>query len=256
MSQVIPSSSRPPRAPDSIGASGLGDGAGNVVESGAPASSRASSEAPPSRKRNRLRKEEIVAIATVLFAERGYEGASMGDLAERVGLRKASLFHHFPSKEVLYATVLNVLLDRLQSAIMAAVRDEGSFFERLDTLNGAITETFGSEPHAARLLVREALDNGPFMRQHIDVAAHGVLGAALEFAKLGQRDGNIRADLDPIHLVVSLIGVHLMPFALAGLVERFSGVSPFERRAIEERKRAITQQLHAVCISKPLPHER
>ena len=57
-------------------------------------------------KRKKLRKEEIVAEATRLFAERGYEGASMGDLAERVGLRKASLFHHFASKDVLYATVL------------------------------------------------------------------------------------------------------------------------------------------------------
>lgn len=256
MSQVIPSSSRPPHAPDSIGTSGIGEGAGTVVVTTAPASSRAPSDAPPSRKRKRLRKEEIVATATVLFAERGYEGASMGDLAERVGLRKASLFHHFPSKEVLYATVLNVLLESLQNAIMAAVRAEGSFFERLDTLNGAITETFGAEPHAARLLVREALDNGPFMRQHIDVAAHGVLGAALEFARLGQQDGNIRADLDPHHLIVSLIGVHLMPFALSGLVERFTGVSPFERSAIEERKRAITQQLHAICISKPLPQDR
>ena len=81
--------------------------------------------APPSsglggRKRKRLRKEEIVAEATRLFAERGYEGASMGDLAERVGLRKASLFHHFPSKDVLYATVLTELMDSVKVAIMTA----------------------------------------------------------------------------------------------------------------------------------------
>ena len=76
----------------------------------APPSSR-SGIVPAGRKRKRLRKEEILVEATRLFAERGYEGASMGDLAERVGLRKASLFHHFPSKDVLYATVLTQLMD-------------------------------------------------------------------------------------------------------------------------------------------------
>ena len=77
------------------------------VEPSAAAARSVERRAGRSRKRKRLRKEEIVAEATRLFAERGYEGASMGDLAERVGLRKASLFHHFPSKDVLYATVLD-----------------------------------------------------------------------------------------------------------------------------------------------------
>jgi AcrR family transcriptional regulator len=61
----------------------------------APASPESQDDSPRQSKRSKLRKEEIVAEATRLFAERGYEGTSMGDLAERVGLRKASLFHHF-----------------------------------------------------------------------------------------------------------------------------------------------------------------
>src|SRR3954452_7464498 len=90
--------------------------------------------APGVRKRKRLRKEEILAEATRLFAERGYEGASMGDLAERVGLRKASLFHHFPSKDVLYATVLTELMEHVKVAIVSAASAQGTFAERLDAL--------------------------------------------------------------------------------------------------------------------------
>lgn len=75
----------------------------------------------PRSKRKKLRKEGIIAEATKLFAERGYEGASVGDLAERVGLRKASLFHHFPSKDVLYATVLGQLLESVREAVQHAL---------------------------------------------------------------------------------------------------------------------------------------
>jgi AcrR family transcriptional regulator len=48
------------------------------------------------------RRSEIVAKATEAFVARGYAGASMGDLARAVGIQKASLYHHFPSKEALF----------------------------------------------------------------------------------------------------------------------------------------------------------
>src|SRR5271156_1558165 len=88
---------------------------------------------------SRTRREEILDEATQLFAERGYEGTSMADLAERVGLRKASLFHHFTSKEVLYAAVLARLVERVGQTIAAGTLAPGSFEERLDSIADAIT---------------------------------------------------------------------------------------------------------------------
>ena len=47
------------------------------------------------------RREELVATATRLFAERGYHGTSMADLAEALGVQKGSLYSHIASKEDL-----------------------------------------------------------------------------------------------------------------------------------------------------------
>lgn len=47
------------------------------------------------------RREELTRIAARLFAERGYQGTSLGDLADALGLQKASLYHHIASKEDL-----------------------------------------------------------------------------------------------------------------------------------------------------------
>ena len=82
----------------------------------------------------------------------------MGDLAERVGLRKASLFHHFESKDVLYVTVLSQLLDVVQQAIVGAAVSEGSFIHRLDAFSDSLIATLGVQLHAARLLIREAIN--------------------------------------------------------------------------------------------------
>jgi AcrR family transcriptional regulator len=204
---------------------------------------------PPGRKRKRLRKEEIVAEATRLFAERGYDGASMGDLAERVGLRKASLFHHFPSKDVLYGIVLEQLLEGVKSVMLAAAASEGSFEERLDALSDALTATFGSQPHAARLLVREAMDWGPMMRDRLGRTINDVLAAALEFAKAGQREGVFNAEIDAAQMIVSIVGIHLMPFAIGDVIERFTGTSPFHASFLEERRNAVREQIRLMVLA-------
>lgn len=204
----------------------------------------------PRSKRKKLRKEEIVAEATRLFAERGYDGASMGDLAERVGLRKASLFHHFPSKDVLYATVLGQLLDTVREAIEHALAAQGSFPDRLDALCDALTTTLGAQPHAARLLVREAMDWGPVMRDRLGRSVQEVLSASLEFVRVGQREGAFDASVDPVNLVTSVIGVHFMPFAIGDIVERFAGASPFSPTFVDERKRAVRDQLRRLLLAR------
>ena len=203
----------------------------------------------PGRKRKRLRKEEIVAEATRLFAERGYEGASMGDLAERVGLRKASLFHHFPSKDVLYATVLTELMASVKVAILTAAMAEGSYAERLDLLTDALTDALSSAPYAARLLVREAMDWGPVMREGLGRTINDVLGAALEFAKSGQREGVFGAEIDLQQVIVSMIGIHFMPFAIGQVVEGFTGTSPFGAAFISDRKTAVRNQVRDLALA-------
>jgi|GEM_PF-2041499 len=51
-------------------------------------------------------KEEIVKKAAKLFAQRGYFGISMQDIAQKLKVSKAALYYHFPSKEKLYQSVL------------------------------------------------------------------------------------------------------------------------------------------------------
>jgi AcrR family transcriptional regulator len=202
------------------------------------------------RKRRKLRKEEILAEATRLFAERGYEGASMGDLAELVGLRKASLFHHFPSKDALYSAVLEQLMDAVKGAILAAATAEGSFDARLEVLTDALTSTLGAQPHAARLLIREAMDTGPVMRDRLGRTINDVLHASHEFAKAGQREGAFNPGIDPAQAIVSIIGVLFMPFIIVDVVERFMGTSPFHASFVDERKAAVREQVRLMVLAR------
>ncbi|MET9970393.1 TetR/AcrR family transcriptional regulator [Streptomyces sp. NPDC006356] len=63
-------------------------------------------DAMNARVRSEDRRAEIVRAALEVIAERGYRGASLGAVAERVGLTQQGLLHHFPTKEALLVAVL------------------------------------------------------------------------------------------------------------------------------------------------------
>ncbi|MDI6626354.1 MAG: TetR/AcrR family transcriptional regulator [Rhodococcus sp. (in: high G+C Gram-positive bacteria)] len=63
----------------------------------------------PRQLRTQQRREDIVANAANIFAREGYSNVGMRDIADAVGIKGASLYHHFPSKEdILFAICLTV----------------------------------------------------------------------------------------------------------------------------------------------------
>jgi len=56
--------------------------------------------------KGRRRREQIVAAAAAVYAEAGYEGASLREIAKRAGISHTGLLHHFPNREALLAAVL------------------------------------------------------------------------------------------------------------------------------------------------------
>ncbi len=66
-------------------------------------------------------RERFLAVATRLFAERGYEGTSIEAILDETGASRGSLYHHFPGKEALFEAVLTRLLeDTGRQTILAA----------------------------------------------------------------------------------------------------------------------------------------
>src|SRR5438067_1415556 len=63
------------------------------------------------------RREELTRIAARLFAERGYQGTSLADLAGELGVRKPSLYHHIASKEDLLWAVAREGADAFHAAL-------------------------------------------------------------------------------------------------------------------------------------------
>ncbi len=69
---------------------------------------------------------DIILAATRIFSERGYHAASMSDIADAVGIRKASLYHHVRKKEDLLFAIHETLVDELIDETLAVSSSSAS----------------------------------------------------------------------------------------------------------------------------------
>lgn len=90
-------------------------------------------EGTPVRRRPRNRRQLILDAAGAMFSERGYHGASMDELAAKVGITATALYRHFPNKYALFSECTNLMADRLVD-VLEEQPGEAALPEQLDAL--------------------------------------------------------------------------------------------------------------------------
>jgi len=114
------------------------------------------------------RKAVILAVAKVLFSDKGYHGVSVDEIARRVGVSPAILYRHFPSKEALYEEVLNQIACKRESYVEAVVQSDGSFSELLRMITRRYVESVSRDPDYLRMELQSALEGSEATRQFFE----------------------------------------------------------------------------------------
>jgi AcrR family transcriptional regulator len=112
------------------------------------------------------RRDGIVAAAAALYAQRGFQGASVSDLAKACGTSKALIYHYFPTKDDILYDVMAAHLDALVDAADDAMQ-AGDARERLRALTLAFMRLYAGAQDSHKVLLNE-LDNLPAERR-VDV---------------------------------------------------------------------------------------
>jgi len=100
-------------------------------------------------------RRRILAAGQEIFADVGFEATTFMAIGNRAGVTRPAVNHYFPSKSVLYRTVLGVVTDRVAEAADTASRAP----TLTDQLLGFIAEVIvNAEPSTARFLLQSALD--------------------------------------------------------------------------------------------------
>jgi AcrR family transcriptional regulator len=139
--------------------------------------------------------ESLLSVTVSVFNERGYDGTSMENLAQALGITKSSIYHHVSSKEDLLSMALDRALDGLFEAAADAQAPGEPAVRRLERLVRRSVEVLADRlPYVTLLLrvrgntdvERRALDR----RREFDQIVAGLV-------KEAEAEGDIRADVDP-----------------------------------------------------------
>jgi len=192
--------------------------------------------------------ERILEEATRLFAEQGFNGTPVQEIADAVGVRKSSLLYHYASKEELRLAVLRKMVEHwnqaLPTLLAAATSGQGQF----DALVEALVGFFTADPFRARLLVREVLDRPEPMRAMMKDHVGPWVRIVADYIRRGQEAGRLHRDVEPEAYVVEMIVLMVTTVAArdcVGSAAKADGLPAAARKSwlIDEAKRIARASL-------------
>ncbi len=111
--------------------------------------------------------ERILNVAEEIFAEKGYAGTTLRDIAARADIRNPSIYNHFDGKESLYLAVLERGI-RPMLKLFAELANTAAEAEELDLrLVDGLMDVLAEHPNLPRLMQHEALSGGEQMHTRL-----------------------------------------------------------------------------------------
>jgi TetR/AcrR family transcriptional regulator len=175
---------------------------------------------------------KILAAAEALFAEHGFAGVGVRQIAAAAGVNGAMIHYYFGNKESLYRAIIENAALTVRSLIADATASATTLEERLTRFVKAYAGYIFGHPHLARILSREMIAGGKhvfdILPKYIPTNYAMLRGAMAE----GIRGGELReidVDLAPI----SLIGMIIVFQLIRPLITHGLGKVKFDERFIE-----------------------
>jgi AcrR family transcriptional regulator len=107
------------------------------------------------------RRDTILKAAQRLFADKGYHGVSIDEIAREVDVSPAILYRHFKSKQILYNTVLQELSAQRESYVQTVINSGTSFEDILTGMTQVYIRSIEENPDLLRIELHGLLDRNP-----------------------------------------------------------------------------------------------
>src|SRR5204863_1110062 len=148
-------------------------------------------------------RERVVRAALETFAEHGFEGCSMRDVARKARIRVSSLYHYFASKEALFQEILGTMAEEMRELVLSVMSKGLDLRELTRESTGKFFDFFLANPAYVRLGLQSRVNRGaPFDRLILERWL-GLMDCLMEPA---EAQGTLK-EVDAVRLMVTVDGL-------------------------------------------------
>jgi AcrR family transcriptional regulator len=159
------------------------------------------------------RRAEILRVATAVFYSKGYEAASLQDIADAMGIKKASLYYYFSSKEALLHAVLAEIIGKGIDNARRILALGGDPLTRLWRMVAGHIDHLCENLVETAVFLHERKRIPPALRREILAQDYAYQGFFIALITEGQAQSQIRPDLDPKLATLRILGSANWPYS-------------------------------------------
>jgi AcrR family transcriptional regulator len=195
-------------------------------------------------------REQILAEATELFAQFGYEGTSLNDIAAGVGIKRPSLLHHFPSKDDLYGEVFEQILSQWLERVESAMSLPGVGWERFALVLSAGFDLFADFPSYVKLMRREALEGASRLGIDLIGVIAPLFETAVSWIEAEVEAGHFRP-IDARQVLITAYATLLGYVSDAPFIDGLLADDALAPPSLERRRAHVIDLFHRTLVPSP-----
>lgn len=154
----------------------------------------------PKPERVAQRRRQILEAAYRVFAQKGYQAASIADIAGELGIGHGTFYRYFDNKLDIFRHVIEEVVQRIGAVVMSEDPEStatlGEYREQVHRLGRSLYELFIADPQLAQLLFYEAFGIDTEIDRRVRAAMDIMGGYTERYLHNGVSKGFLRADLD------------------------------------------------------------
>ncbi|HWK21091.1 MAG TPA: TetR/AcrR family transcriptional regulator [Microbacteriaceae bacterium] len=178
---------------------------------------------------------ELLDVAGGIFAAKGFQSATLQDIADELGMLKGSLYYYIKGKDDLLYEVIESMLDAMLPQIEEWRSHSGPALDALRDFIGSYVQHAIQNRRTIILLTNEVDNLSTDRREAIVRKQRSYIDIVLNLIKQGQQEGSMNPDLDPMVATRAIFGMatsialwakpegHLSTSDIAGIVTQMAG---------------------------------
>lgn len=176
----------------------------------------------------------ILEAAMSVFAEEGYSGARVDEIARRAGLNKAMIYYRIGDKLALYTEVIHSLFGEIGSAIKGNIPPDATPEEKLTMYIRGLTRTIAEHPYLPGIMMRELASGGGNISERVAEDFAGILSIPANILAEGVKKG-VFINTNPVILHMMIVGFMMFFKTTEPVRKRYCTMLPEQVRSLNEK---------------------